>query len=295
MISTVVIAVIYRHSRSDSNAFIKTLNNKLGEIDCNKNDFYLMGDINLNISESDCSSSSINYLSMLESNGVFQLKAKPTRVTKNSASLIDHIFTSALSNPIFPGIILNNISDHFITYCATSLKSNPESVKHKKYICRDIKNLDIESYLLDLDKNMNEFKNCLDCINANNFNFIFDDFIKRVRLIIDFYAPLRQISRRQKRLRAKPWLTKGLVSIKYKQKLYRSHFLSNDVDKKTYYKQYSNKLNKIKTKAKKRFTIIYLKITVKIPVKPGLQLIQFSILKTILSLLHINLILTIVP
>ena len=99
---------------------------------------------------------------------------------------------------------------------------------------------------------MNEFKNCLDCINANTFNFIFDDFIKRVRIIIDFYAPLRQISRRQKRLRAKPWLTKGLlVSIKYKQKLYRSHFLSNDVDKKTYYKQYSNKLNKIKTKAKK--------------------------------------------
>ena len=233
---TVVIAVIYRHPRSDSNAFIETLNNKLGEIDCNKNNFYLIGDINLNISESDCSSSSINYLSMLESNGVFQLITKPTRVTKNSASLIDHIFTSALSNPIFPGIILNDISDHFITYCVTSLKSNPESVKHKKYICRDIKNLDIESYLLDLDKNMNEFKNCLDCINSNNFNFIFDDFIKRVRLIIDFYAPLRQISRRQKRLRAKPWLTKGLlVSIKYKQKLYRSHFLSNDVDKKTYY------------------------------------------------------------
>ena len=96
---------------------------------------------------------------------------------------------------------------------------------------------------------MNEFKNCLDCINADNFNSIFGDFIKRVRLIIDFYAPLRQISRRQKRLRAKPWLTKGLlVSIKYKQKLYRYHFLSNDVDKKTYYKQYSNKLNKIKTK-----------------------------------------------
>ena len=119
---------------------------------------------------------------MLESNGVFQLITKPTRVTKNSASLIDHIFTSALSNPIFLEIILNDISDHFITYCATSLKSNLESVKHKKYFCRDIKNLDIESYLLDLDKNMNEFKNCLDCINANNFNSIFDDFIKRVRL-----------------------------------------------------------------------------------------------------------------
>ena len=292
---TVVIAVIYRHPRSDSNAFIEILNNKLGEIDCNKNEFYLMGDINLNISKSVCSSSSINYLSMLESNDVFQLITKPTRVTKNSASLIDHISTSTLSNPIFPGIILNDISDHFITYCAISLKSNPESVKHQKYYCKDIKNLDIESYLLDLDKNMNEFKNCLDCINANNFNSIFGDFTERVRTIIDFYAPLRQISRRQKRLRVKPWITKGLlVSIKYKQKLYRSHFLSNDVDKKTYYKQYSNKLNKIKIKAKKIFTIIYLKITVKTPIKPGLQLIPFFILKMIVSLLHINLILTIV-
>ena len=154
-----------------------------------------MDDINLNISESDCSSS-INYLSMLKSNAVFQLLTKPTRVTKNSASLIDHIFTSALYNPIFPGIILNNISDHFITYRAISLKSNPESIKHKKYFCGDIKNLDIENYLLDLDKNMKEFKNCLDCINANNFNSIFGDFIERVGSIIDFYAPLRQITRR---------------------------------------------------------------------------------------------------
>ena len=141
----VVIAVIYRHSRTDSNAFVETLSNKLGEIDCNKNDFYLIGDINLNIRESDCCSSAINYLSMLQSNRVFQLITKPTRVTKNSASLIDHIFTSAISNSIFPGIIFNDISDHFITYCAISLTSNPESVKHQKYFCRDIKNLDIEN------------------------------------------------------------------------------------------------------------------------------------------------------
>ena len=138
-----------------------------------------MDDINLNISESDCYSSSINYLSMLESNGVFKLITKATRITKNSASLIDRIFTSASSNSIFPGIILNDISDHFITYCAISLKSNPESVKHKKYFCRDIKNLDIESYLLDLDNNMNEFKNCLDCINADNFKFHFWRFYRK--------------------------------------------------------------------------------------------------------------------
>ena len=89
----------------------------------------------------------LSFANLLESNGVFQLITKPTRVTKNSASLIDDISTSALSNPIFLGIFLNNMSDHFITYCAISLKINPESVKHQKYFCRDIKNLDIKSYL----------------------------------------------------------------------------------------------------------------------------------------------------
>ena len=98
---TVVIAVRYRHPRTDSNAFIQTLNIKLGEIDCNKIDIYLMGNINLNISKSDCFSSFIDYLSILKTNGVFQLITKPSRVTENSASLIDHIFSSISSNPIF--------------------------------------------------------------------------------------------------------------------------------------------------------------------------------------------------
>ena len=48
---TVEVAVIYRHPKTDANAFIQTINNKLGEIDCNKNDFYLIGDINSNISK----------------------------------------------------------------------------------------------------------------------------------------------------------------------------------------------------------------------------------------------------
>ena len=106
-------------------------------------------------------------------------------VTKNSAFLIDHIFTSALSNLIFSGIILNDISNHFISYCAISLISNPESVEHQKYFRRDIKNPDIESYLRDLDKNINQFKNCIDYINADNYNSIFGGFVKKVRSIIN--------------------------------------------------------------------------------------------------------------
>ena len=63
---------------------------------------------------------------MLASSGLLQLITKPTRVTDTSASLIDHIFVSSLSNPICPGIILNDISDHFLTYCAISSRAKPQ-------------------------------------------------------------------------------------------------------------------------------------------------------------------------
>ena len=62
---------------------------------------------------------------MLASSGLFLLITKPTRVTDTSASLIDPIFASSLSNPICPGIILNDVSDHFMTYCAISLRTKP--------------------------------------------------------------------------------------------------------------------------------------------------------------------------
>ena len=107
-----------------------------------------------------------------------------------------------------------------------------------------------------LDIDMRHFAPFLNDITVDNYNFIFSKFLQIVRSAIDFYAPLRQASRKQKRIQSKPWLTKGLlVSIKRKQKLYRSHFMSHDLEKQQFYKQYSNKLNKNKYKAKKFFFV----------------------------------------
>ena len=145
---------------------------------------------------------------------------------------------------------------------------------------------------------MRHFAPFLNDITADNYNFIFSKFLQIVRSAIDFYAPLRQASRRQKRIQSKPWLTKGLlVSIKHKQKLYRSHFMSHDLEKQQFYKQYSNKLNKIKysIKLKKSFMLIYLRnVSFTITrVKYGLQLILYFIQNLIIHQLLLNCVLMI--
>ena len=158
---------------------------KLCEFKSNKYDIYLFGDININIYNNQSNSISDKYLSMLASNGLFQLITKPTRVTDTSASLIDHIFASSLSNPVCPGIILNDISDHFMTYCVISLRAKPQSTEQIKYLVRDINNLKINDFLRRLNNDMCHFAPFLNNITADNYNFIFSKFLQIVRSAID--------------------------------------------------------------------------------------------------------------
>ena len=56
------------------------------------------------------------------------------------------------------------------------------------------------------------------------------------------------MSRKRKKLPSKPWITKSLYeSIRLKNIMYKTHYLSNDDAKKREYKTFANKL--IKTKA----------------------------------------------
>ena len=71
---------------------------------------------------------------------------------------------------------------------------------------------------------------------------------------MDRHSPKKQASLCKMKQLAKPWITKGLLtSIKVKQKMYHTHFLCNDPAKISKYKQYSNSLNRIKTKAKNEY------------------------------------------
>ena len=72
--------------------------------------------------------------------------------------------------------------------------------------------------------------------------------------IVNKHAPLKKATNSKMKQFSKPWLTQGLLkSIKRKQKMYRSHFLSQNSMKIKEYKQYSNLLNKMKTKAKDKY------------------------------------------
>ena len=92
----------------------------------------------------------------------------------------------------------------------------------------------------------------LKLLTTENFDSLFENFISNFKTVIDKHAPMKKLSQKQTKLLSKPWITKEIsVSIRNKQKMYVTHFKNGDIKQKTFYKKYSNKLNKIKIKSRK--------------------------------------------
>ena len=53
----------------------------------------------------------------MNSYGLFSLITKPTRISHNSATLIDNIFTNCIHSELDAGIICSDISDHMPIFC----------------------------------------------------------------------------------------------------------------------------------------------------------------------------------
>ena len=93
-----------------------------------------------------------------------------------------------------------------------------------------------------------------DNVTSQCFNNSFEKLVNSITQLIKKHAPLQIASRRQKRIQEKPWLNKILLKmIKLNQKLYKSHFLSGSKSDKLYFKQFTNKLTRMKTLSKKAF------------------------------------------
>ena len=58
-----------------------------------------------------------DFFNLIFQNGVFPLLNRPTRVTKSSAAIIDHVLTNTIiDSKVQSGITKTDISDHFAVF-----------------------------------------------------------------------------------------------------------------------------------------------------------------------------------
>ena len=137
--------------------------------------------------------------------GLEQLVEEATRVTKSSATLIDHIYTNNTQQVFKVKVVESGISDHSAIFCHWSIKlpkQNPRG--HTTITFRSFKNYNKTSYLRDLS--LLPLANVCDHSDPDEALYVWYDTIKPV---IDKHAPIQH--KRVKATKPCPWLTQELI------------------------------------------------------------------------------------
>ena len=181
----ILVDILYRPP--DKNNFVKNLEETFTGFDILENQkCYLLGDFNINLFHNgknifgkkgytsklkSLPSLTKEYLDFGYSYSLEQLISVPTRITKITTTLIDHVLTNSPHKIIQSGVIKMSLSDHELIYCmrkTTKLKSN----KHNELNIRTMKNYTAEDFIELLNKI--DFSNyqTFSCVNKAHLDFI---------------------------------------------------------------------------------------------------------------------------
>ena len=232
--------------------FLDCLNLMLMKLNDMNKHFFIFGDMNINTSPRQLSSSGSDYINMLLSYGIDSVIDKPIRITPSSATILDHILTNEDRFTIVLGVVEHDLTDHYPVMVSVSHKMDENKYCSNAKFTRDLSTFSVDSFNEDLQIKLDDFM--LKIPTATNINSMFEEFYSLITTTIENHAPLKQLTRKQTRLRNKPWITKGLLkSVKRKQKVRKTYYINGSTDERKFYKSYCNTLTRIKTVAKQLF------------------------------------------
>ena len=128
--------------------FFKNFAKLLKKLALLKQDYYNVGDRNVDFLKCSNNQKIDSYRNDLLSEGCFNLMDKPTRVTANSSTSINHLYTNNLVKSIQAEILNNEISDHLPLFCLISYSPKMEKIKYTR---RCSKKFNADRFLLDVD------------------------------------------------------------------------------------------------------------------------------------------------
>ena len=148
-VANIICGVLYRQHNSPE-LFLKYFEETAENLIATGKPVYVMTDANINLLSFDSCNYAQDFLLTLQSLNLTPCIDKPTRVHRNSFSLIDNIFTNKVNENIISGNIISDISDHFSQFCLTSslvVKGKPD-----RPLARDFSQFSEENFIHDLSR-----------------------------------------------------------------------------------------------------------------------------------------------
>lgn len=245
----IMLGIIYRKPNTDIDQFHNSLLGVLEEINVGKTSIVLIGDFNLDVSQTCGNKKIFDYLSMMESIGLEQIISSPTRMTKSTSSLIDHVYTNVNNHTIHSGVIETDVSDHFPIFAIFKSKTMNKSSSVPK-MSRSYKKFNVQSFHRALgETNWAAVSRCKDVNEA--YGVFSDMFVK----VCDIHAPIRRKMSVKKNGPKNPWISPAIMnSIRRKHTLYKKYKSSNfNEEYGRKYKKYRNTLVTVIKNAKRLY------------------------------------------
>ena len=184
----ILIGILYRPP--DQSKFLDKLSMAISETDnFDAQEVYILGDLNINLinNQKHTPNGIKRYKEFCSLNGLKQLLTLPTRITKTSTSLLDHVLTNSADRVSQFGVVDTGLSDHQLIYCMRKITRTKTNV-HKYIKTRSLKNYSQTLFLDKLRKiNFPDYSNFKDINNA------YSDFTEKVTSVTDEIAPIKEI------------------------------------------------------------------------------------------------------
>lgn len=245
----IIVGEMYRVPGTDERLFLNEYNKILETINHEHKELILGSDQNLDFLKINTHSNTKSFLDITLTHGMLPLITRPTRITHQSATLIDNIYiTSTLAKSYASAILTTHLSDHLP--CLALVSCHVKRTKECKYIItRKINDTKVNQ--------MNEILNNHDWTPLQYYdaNHGFNAYYEVVKSTIDSVAPEREIRISPKHVINNDYMTPGLLKSSLKcDKLYKRSIGQNktsDVYKK--YIKYRNTYNKLKRLSKFKY------------------------------------------
>ena len=116
----IVCGSIYRHPHNNFDEFYKYFEMCLSSLAKENKEVYICGDFNLDLLKIDTDHFSQYFFNLLFRYGLLPHILQPTRVTENTATVIDNIFSNNLQDDIVSGNVLLTLSEHFSQFVSVN-------------------------------------------------------------------------------------------------------------------------------------------------------------------------------
>ena len=190
----------YRHPKSAIDTFSDYLQEILSNSAVSNKQIFILGDFNIDLLNYNSNTPTTNFVTLLFSKQFLPYIIHPSRVSGNSSTLIDNIFSNITDNQTLSGNIMTQITDHFpqflivkhagITYKNLSYFQHDFSNFNEENLQKDFANLDL-NYLTD------------DTLDVNTK---FNRLLSSLDELVKSHAPLKKLSKRDIKFRNKPWI-----------------------------------------------------------------------------------------